>query len=110
MRRAQWRTATYREPLILPRPIRIRRQIAKNRAASRLWYNSVRTHRGERLGGLAEGARDARVRRAITERSDLRKGSGTLTGYPQSSRGAGLGTTGNGLEAGAREQYRNGST
>ena len=44
MPRAQWRTATYGEPLILPRPIRIWRQIAKNRAASRRRQENEAAH------------------------------------------------------------------
>ena len=44
MRRAQWRTATYGELLIFPRPIRIRRQIAKNRAASRRRQENEAAH------------------------------------------------------------------
>ena len=44
VRRAQWCKATYGELLILPRPIRIGRQIAKNRVASRRRQENEAAH------------------------------------------------------------------
>ena len=44
MQRARWRTATYGEPLLLPRPIRIWTQMAKNRAASRRRRDNEAAH------------------------------------------------------------------
>ena len=44
MRRAQWRTATYGEPFLLPRPLRIRRQIAKDHTALRRFQKNEAAH------------------------------------------------------------------